>query len=273
MQVKSLITERKRERERRRRYFFAGAGILALYLIGFGVAWIIMRSPLFHINHVVVQGNATVPSDAIVSLVEASTMPRSGAWSLKPFFGYGNILVWPSHVPSSTLSWLPELATLEVGKDYFSHTITITVTERQPFVIWCYMPKANGDEQCFWMDDEGTLFARAYDTEGSAIFSVHDYYDKPLGLNSKVLPDQFVGNFISIMNVLKSTRVNVSSITLSDLSLQEITVGTMNGPSLYFSLRFPADNYGQVIQSIMSQSDWSRLSYIDCRTENRVYYK
>jgi cell division septal protein FtsQ len=275
MQVRSYITERQRQRKKQRRYFWATAGIFAFYFIALVIGWIIFRSPVFAVNQVVVKGNQNIPSDAVVSLVEAAAMPAAGGRTLlvKPLLGFHNMFTWPSEISSSTLAWLPQLANLSVGKDYFSHTITINVTERQPIGIWCFMPSGNSDEQCFWFDQTGTLFERAYDTQGSAINVVHDYSQKPASVNKKILPPEFAANAVSIINVLHAAKLNTNSIALKDLSLQEIDVTTAKGPSLYFSLRFPADNYLQVIQNLQGQSGWSKLSYIDCRTQNRAYYR
>jgi len=274
MQVRSYISERQRARRKRRVYFSTAIGILVVVVVALGVGWVIFRSPIFWVDRIVVQGNATVPSDAIVSLVEAAAMPpASRTFLVKPLLGFRNMLLWPSSIPSSTLAWIPQLNGLTVSKDYFTHTITITVTERQPLAIWCFVPKDNGDEQCFWFDETGTIFARTYDTEGGAITVVHDYSQKPSGVNQKILPDEFVANLISIVNVVRAASINVDTIALNDLSLEEIDISTVNGPSLYFSLRFPADDDLQVIRNIMVLPNWSKLGYIDCRTENRVYYK
>ncbi len=274
MQVRSYISERKKTRQKRRRYFFTTIGIFVAYFTALGVGWIVFRSPLFAVNQVVVQGNIAVPSDAIVSLVEAAAMPTTNkTMIMKPLLGYRNMLVWPASIPTSTLNWIPQLASLSVSKDYFSHTVTITVTERSPLAIWCFMPKDNGDEQCFWFDKTGTMFERTYDTEGSVITVIHDYSQKPTGVNQEALPALFMPNLISIINVLRAATVNVNTIALNDLSMQEIDVTTVNGPALYFSLRFPADDDLSVIKNIMALPAWSTIGYIDCRTENRVYYK
>lgn len=274
MQVKSYISDRQRARRKRRRYFFVTVGIIVIYFFALSIGWVIFRSPLFSVNRIVVQGNQTVSSDQVVSLVEAAAMsPGHRTLLVKPILGFRNMFVWPSTIPTSTLAWIPQLASLSVSKDYFSHTITITVVERQPIGIWCFVPKNNGDEQCFWFDNTGMMFARTYDTEGDAITVIHDYSQKPTGLNQPVLPSEFDANLVSIVNVVRASNLNVSTIALNDLSLEEIDVTTVNGPSVYFSLRFLADDDLQVIQGIMAQAGWSRLNYIDCRTENRVYYK
>jgi hypothetical protein len=75
------------------------------------------------------------------------------------------------------------------------------------------------------------------------------------------------------MNVLRASGLGVQDIELNDLSLQEVDVQTANGPTIYFSLQFPADEYLPVIQKLMLQSNFDKLQYIDCRTENRLFYR
>jgi hypothetical protein len=87
------------------------------------------------------------------------------------------------------------------------------------------------------------------------------------------LPDEFVPNFISIMNVLRQTGLGVQEIDLNDLALEQVDALTTNGPSLYFSLRFSADDYLEYIQKLMLEPSFNKIQYIDCTTQDRIYYK
>jgi len=181
------------------------------------------------------------------------------------------MLIWPGSLGPDDLRMLPPLAALTLSKDYFSHTITVTATERKPFGIWCVRPDT--DEQCYWFDADGTAFGRTFDTQGSLMVAVHDYSQGNVGLNEKVLPDPFVANFISIINAIKESGIDAKEIALKDIDLQEIDITTYDGPSLYFSLRFPADNDLPVLQSLMAKPDFAKLQYVDFRVENRAYYQ
>jgi hypothetical protein len=72
---------------------------------------------------------------------------------------------------------------------------------------------------------------------------------------------------------LRASSLSVQAIELNDLSLEEVDVQTANGPIIDFSLQFPADEYLPVIQKLMLQSNFSKLQYVDCRTENRLFYR
>jgi hypothetical protein len=294
MQIAPYVSDRKRKRKRRRVYLFTALGLVVLYGIFFAVQWVVLRSPVFRVDHVVVQGNSAVSSTDVIALAESSASPGHDVF--RAALTFDNMLLWPTSIPQSELQLIPPLASATISKDFFSHTITITVTERAPFGIWCFSappsggaasaiaaivtsssstvaPAADTNTPCYWFDNTGTIFEKAGETQGDLVFTVYDKAQSPRGLNQKVLSDEFLPNFISIMNVLRASGLGVQAIELNDLSLEEVDVLTANGPTIYFSLQFPADEYLPVIQKLMLQPDFDKLQYIDCRTENRLFYK
>jgi len=305
MQIAPYISDRKKKRKRVRAYLFTAVSLLILYAIFFSGQWLIFHSPVFRVDGVVVQGNGSIASSSIVSLAEASALPTHSI--LRGALTFGNMLLWPAAIPKSELELIPQLASASIAKDYFSHTITITVTERAPFGIWCFSappngeiaptatsaaaissaaasssstasssvlaPAANANAPCYWFDNTGTIFEKAGETQGNLVYIIYDSSQSPHGLNQNVLSDEFLPNFISIMNVLKESSLAVRAIELNNLALEEVDVLTANGPTIYFSLQFPADEYLSVIQKLMLQPNFNSLQYIDCRTQNRLFYK
>ncbi len=282
MQIAPYVSDRKKKRKRRRAYFFAAIGLIALYGIFFCMQWLVLRSPVFRVDHVVVQGNGAVSSTDVIALAEASAFP--GHDIFRAALTFNNMLLWPTSIPQNELQLIPQLATANISKDFFSHTITITVTTRAPFGIWCFSAPpgvistsstvgASTNAPCYWFDNTGTIFEKAGETQGDLVYTVYDRAQAPRGLNEKVLSAEFLPSFISIMNVLRASGLSVQAIELNDLSLEEVDVLTANGPTIYFSLQFPADEYLPVIQKLMLQSNFNKLQYVDCRTENRLFYK
>ena len=241
------------------------------------VFWIVAESPVFRIDHVVVTGNLAVMSDDVTTLLQASMARHPTIWS--SLLGTHNMLIWPEALASSDVALVPQLAGVTLQKNYADHMIVASVTERKPVAIWCEMPamdangNPSGDESCFWFDDTGMLFQKAFDTEGSELFAVHDYSQKGLGLGGNILPDIFVPNMLSILGTVKASGVTAKEIALNDLSLQEVDVLTYDGPALYFSLRFSAEEDLQALQQLMAKPGFDSLQYVDLRTENRMYYK
>ncbi len=276
MQLDSYVSAQQRSRRKRRRYIVGVIGFLAVYFLMIIVGWVVLRSPVFRVGHIVVTGNTTVPADGVISLLQSAALKGHNFWNA--LLGFDNMLAWPKALTAGDLKFIPQLKNVSVERDYFSHTLNVKVTERTPFGVWCFSSNGTGGtkpaaRQCYWFSDEGIIFARAGDTEGSLFFTVEDMSQPPSGLNLKILPDQFVPGLISILKVLHASGVSVAKITLADISHEEITVTNAKGPALYFSLRFPADNDLPVLEDLMSQAGFSKLQYIDFRTQNRVYYK
>ncbi len=136
MQIAPYVSDRKKKRKRRRAYLFAAIGLVILYGIFFGVQWLVLRSPVFRVDHVVVQGNSAVSSADVIALAKASALPGHDVF--RAALTFDNMLLWPASIPQNQLQLIPQLASANISKDFFSHTITITVTERSPFGIWCF---------------------------------------------------------------------------------------------------------------------------------------
>ncbi len=271
MELDSYLSDKQKKRKRRRRYISLVLVLAAIGLLFTGAAWLVFRSPILRIQKIVVQGNSAVPSGDILALLQGNVLRGHPFWP--SLLGIGNMLAWPATLPASDLSYIPQLASLTLSKDYLSRTITADVTERQPFAIWCFTSGTTVNESCYWFDDQGVLFERTFDTEGSLMFAIHDNSQKGLGLNDAILPDGLAPNLISIIKVLTASGIQVNSIALNDLALQEIDITTYEGPALYFSLRFPADDDLSILESLMAKPNFTKLQYIDFRIENRAYYK
>ncbi len=274
MEIGSYLSEKHRKKRNRRAYLNLIFVFAIVYALCAGSYWFILRSPFFRVNQIAIAGNSTVASSDIIALLQGSVLRSgdsmmNGNSGIKAHLGTRNMLVWPGSLPTNDLAVIPQLASINIAKDYFSHTVTARVAERQPFGIWCLMP----DDSCYWFDDTGVIFQRTFDTEGSLLSSVHDYSQTALGLGGTILPAEFVGNMLSILNVIKESGISAKEIALNNIGLQEIDITTYNGPALYFSLRFPADEDLTVLQSLMVMPKFAKLQYVDFRVENRAYYK
>jgi hypothetical protein len=108
MQIAPYISDRKKKRQRMRAYLFTGAGLVILYGIFFTAQWAIFHSPLFRVDHVVVQGNNAIASEDIIALAEASAMPREDFF--RSALTFYNMMLWPDAIPQKELQLIPQLA-------------------------------------------------------------------------------------------------------------------------------------------------------------------
>ena len=287
----------------KRKWRLAAAIFAAVFLCLIGAGWwIVFRSPFFRVEKTDVRGNEYTNADDILALFKSAIL-RSSA--VKRFMGPGNMLAWPNALQSSDLESVPRVQNLSIEKSWRIHAITITATERIPVGVWCQETRINTDEtqmnadatssisvnprdtpresaseNCWWFDDEGLVFEPAPAIEGSLIHSVNDYSTSAtsstshaVGLYQKILPPEFIPNLFSVFNVLDGSGFAIREVRLEDLALEEIKVLTYDGPELYFSLRFPAQNASAVLQSLSQSGSMSQLQYVDFRVENRAYYK
>jgi len=310
---------RSREEHRRARVFSILV-FLAICAFLIGVAWTVIYSSLFKIKSIEISGNSSVSNDSIMTLATAEIFGDS-LW--KRILGTRNILAWPNSFSGSNLKFLPELKSFSVQKSYGQRKIKITVEEKKPFGVWCLIKpqtyadgtrtnadngqidtesfqresalnqRSSASDSCWWFDSSGVIFRKAISVEGNLIASLDDYSQKNIGLNSKILPDEFIPNIFSIFRAVSASGLSVKEMRLNDLALQEIEVDTYNGlpadlsaialataealakagPKIYFSLRFSADNVPEVIKSLKEKTTFGSLQYVDFRVENRVYYK
>ena len=274
MQIDRFVAERRRQKKTKRKYILASAVVIVAYLIAYGIFYFIVRSPAFQLKNYVIQGETAVPQTAIADLLTAALLRRgdlvsNAPDSMKNLLGFKNLLVWPDALPSSTVALVPQLSGVTIAKNYVLHTVTVTVTERQPFAVWCTM--ATG--QCFWFDIHGTAFAQALDTQGGAIAVIHDYSQTSTVLGGPVLPPALMPDMVSIIQTLRASGVNVQDMALNDISLQEIDVTIANGPILKFSLRFSASEDLPVLENLTVKPGFNKLQYVDFTVENRAYYQ
>ena len=258
-----------RRRRRRERVYFKLISVFAVFFaLILGGGWLIFHSSFFNVEKITILGNKDVKKEEIIGLVKNEILRGS---FLINFLGFENFLAWPKEIGKESLAFLPTLENLQVKKNYGEKSIVLTVTEREPFGVWCF--KKNLPPECFWFDREGVIFKRFFEVEGNLIKSLNDYYRENLRLGSRILPESFIPNLISIFEVINRSGLSVKEIRLNDLELQEIEVKTYEGPKIYFSLRFPAENSLAVIQSLQEKAGFRELEYLDFRVENRTYYR
>lgn len=282
--VGSYLGEAKGKRRRSQIRVALAVFFLIAYLLALGAAWIVFRSPLFRFTSLVVTGNATIPTDAVMDLLQATVFQGKGT---RYWLGFKNLLIWPPALSEHDLRFLPAMKSVTIGKNYRTRSITVTVEERKPYGIRCIQARTDADGtrtdaegsprgsafDCWWFDGEGVVFRRGLAAQGNLIPAVFDYSQENLGLGKSVLPNGLLPNLFSVFDVLRESGLAVKMIHLDDIKLQEITAETFAGPKLYFSLRFPASNDLAALRSLVSAAGFGNLKYVDFRTENRVYYE
>ncbi len=234
----------------------------------FGTIRLVFYSSFLRFDEIVINNIPEDKKDVLLAFLK--TKIETGPFLIRTL-GTNNFLSWPSNLSGKDLESMPSVESLEIKKNYSDNSLVINVVEREPFAIWCL--KKNLPERCFWFDEKGIVFRQAPVTSGNIIKIISDYTQDNLAVNTKILPEEFLPNFLSILNVLSLSGLNSRDIAIKDLALQEVEVSLSQGPEIYFSLRHDSKNYLKAIQSLANHLKLSNLKYIDLRTENRIYYR
>lgn len=273
------------ERRGKRSRWFLIFLISSVFLVFLAITWFLLRTPFFRIKNIEVVGIDNVTREAVISLLRSKVINGS---FLKSFLGVNHFLNWPNGISEKDLLFLPAVKNIDVEKNYRERSVVIKVKERKPYGIWCHQAQTDADgtrinaenglresasDSCWWFDDEGIIFKRAVRAEGSLIIAVDDYSGKDFGLRSEILPERLKANAFSVFEILEKGVIAIKEIKLNDLKLEELEVLTYEGPKIYFSLRFQAENSIVALEDLVSKSGFKNLEYLDFRVENRVYYK
>lgn len=220
--------------------------------------WLIFRSGYLSVKNIEIDGTYDIGNDEVLSYLKS----KDGGF-LSGYFDHNHLFGWPEHVsPGGELAQAKEIA---IDKSYLQGSIRITVSERSKLGIWCFV------ESCYWFDDEGVLFGQAPVSEGNLLKTIHDGRSK-LKEGDEVLDSLRFDNLRSVIHVLEQIGMSVKRIFV-DTSKEEVSVSLDDGPTMHFSLKFPAGSSLPAIRSLVDQDKFSELQYVDFRIENRAYYK
>ena len=154
-----------------------------------------------------------------------------------------------------------------VAKSYLRKTVSISVTERQPFAIWCF---PEGESHCVWFDETGYALMPAPHVSGFLINVIDgDHAVKP---GETIMEDRLFTNMHRILTVINELSLPVHESSIADIKNEELTaVVSEYAFPVQFSLRYDPGFTKQAL--IKLEPDFSRLVYIDLRSENRAFYK
>ncbi len=258
------------KRHSRRRLIIKFSIFVAFFgLLTFGAIRIIFYSSLFKFNNLVVRNlEDSSKQESLLSFLKARI--ETGPF-LKRALGFNSFLAWPNQISGQEVAFLVGIKRLEIEKSYRDRALTVSAIEQEPFGVWClsktFPPK------CFWFNDQGFAFKEAPVTSGNLIYTISDFYQDGLEINSRVLPEEFRANLISVLRILSLLELDSREIIVRDLTLQEIEIVSVGGPKIYFSLRHNAKSYLGPLKSLIADPKFSKLEYVDLRVENRVYYQ
>ncbi|MEX2033529.1 MAG: hypothetical protein WD889_03190, partial [Candidatus Colwellbacteria bacterium] len=225
---------------------------LVLFLFGAiiaGAVYLIWFTPAFQIQAIEINGGTPAQQEI---LKQKTT---------------NNLLFWK---PPINQKDYPQIAKLEVKRNFLERKIVVNLEERQKEIIWCL----EKTQQCLWVDNTGFAFTPAPFTTGTLVEVrvVRDYSEREIKVGENVLLPKNFENLKSALNLLVELNLPVNEMKIENIDYKEAVADLSGGPDLYFSLLFNPGFGRDVIEKLRASGEWNALRYVDLRVENRAYY-
>jgi hypothetical protein len=273
------LSEIKRGKEKRRKIWRLSFLVFGVLLLSSLLGWFMLDFSLFKFSEVAVEIPALQDQEDFLNKLEPIVVGNS---PLKKILGFKHFFVWPKEIPGVLLG-MAEIGNLEIKKDYFNRKLTIKVPTRETAGIWCTgdealsLPSESGevlidDTSCWLFDENGLILKETFKTSGNLIRVIHDTTGRKLALGTPILPERFIANFFSILDLISFLKLDYEKIRVENIEREELILETSSA-DIYFSLRQDALNYLEPLKKIINSTEFNKIQYIDLRVQNRIFYQ
>ncbi|MDO8471168.1 MAG: hypothetical protein Q7S49_00970 [bacterium] len=251
----------KKKRRRRIQLILLSIGFLAIL---FSLVYL-SRQERFLINEITVQGENVIDKEEIAQAAQR-LLAGYYIWVIPR----ANTIIYPRRaIKQSLIEKFPRLKS--VGLNLGDHQkLLITVEEHVPFALYCIY-------DCFFLDEEGLIFALAPSFSGEVyfVYTTKDQIQNPIG--KRFLSTE---EFKSLSRFIETlTTFNIRSLSL-EMGNNEFTITISKGGQIIWrrdsDLALIESNLEAFLSdnSIRAQENFlDRILYLDLRTENKVFYK
>jgi len=271
MQTRSRVIKPSRLRERRKklRQIKMGLAAFLLVVIFFGIVWL-SRLQQIRLTNVITFGNNVVLADDLKSV---AINDMSGYyWHLFP---KNNAFIYPAgKIEHDILAAFPRIKSVSVAFET-TETLRIEVVERQPLALWC-QPVQNGSDQCYFIDDQGYIFAEAPDFEGDVFTKYYGLVSTDTPIGSRFLDTDRLANLQTFVSAV--AKMGLPPTELHATSTAEYELDLDGGGKILFTDNHPLtevlSNLDTVLGSLpLGSKTLHFLEYVDLRFNNKVFYK
>ena len=251
------------KRRRKRRLFKIWLSLFLFVVLVVGFAFL-MRQPFLQVKSINIVGTVSIDGASVKNLVNKSLegnyfgiLPRS------------NILFLDSkNIENTLLESFAKIDEVDVVSKP-NGDINVEIKERQAIAVWC-----STSEQCFLVDMEGFLYARASsaDTIGKLIFG-GNIEGEPL--KSRFASSEEMNGFIGFTNELKVFGINSTKLRIEskDKAVLETSIGKIFVAPLEKDYKEIAENVHLLLKEEKKKNPEVYFEYIDMRFGNKLFYK
>ena len=169
--------------------------------------------------------------------------------------------------------------TIEISKKGLT-ALSIEIKERTPFAVWCKgLPSSLDIEDCYFMDNNSTIFAKAPNFSGDAYFK---YYGDvslgdPIGIEYMASSTKFaeISDFVKNVETL-----SIRPIYIIEREDDDFALVLSGGGQVYFDTKESLYKTAQNLSALLRTDGLKNLDrenlpveYIDLRFGNKLFYK
>lgn len=267
-------------RKRKVRVAIGTASAIGVIVTVVFIVWI-LRIEKIQIDEIVVTGNVVVKEEKLRNIVNKH-IEGMYLWVLAP---KTNILLYPQNkIEKEIGETFPRIKNVEVSFENL-RTIGVEIEERKGVALWCGDSYIDSEsiESCYFLDDEGILFAEAPQFSGNIFFK----YFGSLSTTSVIYETEPFGH--TFLGGITFKKMQVFIKVLSDegfvptrlvkMDVGDFEVWLEDGWYIVFKqgekIEVLLDSLKSVLASdaLMDDQKIQQLKYIDFRFGNKVYYK
>ncbi len=245
--------------------------LVALFIIVavcVGLGYLLFFAKLLDVRTIDISGAEIIPSTDLKTVAED--------WLNGGFLGLTRnknlLFISAGGLASELTAKFPRIDSAEIRKE-FPHGLKISVTERKPAGIWCFVALA----KCFYFDKNAVAYAEATQSSGFLILNVADHQGQAVTLGSRVSSEEWTKNIIMARELLPKVGVSVAEFTISSGSFDEFDSKTSEGWRILFSnstdITKQIASLGILFRDKLPVEKRTGLQYVDLRIQDRIYYK
>jgi len=254
--------EEKRKKKIRMMSILIFVFILVLCAVVFGS----MRLSFFVLRDVTVVAQGKDPFDVSQAKEDAQKIIDTHQSFLLGGHSIFSVAYASKQIARELLQKNSSWASVDVHINYFSRTVSITITPYEKWGMWC-----NNAQSCAWFNQSCFAFAQAPATQGGLIRTVFVTQEKDIPIGTTIINESSCANLIAIFDFLQTVDIDDKRVWF-DPSLGNIKSSSDGFPEFIFSLRTNPSFATLVVQDQL-RARYRSISYIDLRVLNRVYYR
>jgi len=240
--------------------------LLVLVLLVGALSWLSFSSFL-SVNKIVVIGNSEIRTNAIQAKMLAAT-----AIPTMLLFSNQNVVFYPKVKLETILrTKFPKIKTIFIKNKILQKQVVVSIVERKPFALWCR--GKNEKRSCYYIDKDGFVFQKVQQQNlptGLIIFEGGISKSRTKVMQTLISPKYFaeVQKFIIALEAIKlKPKVFIFEGNNARINLEP-------NWELRVALDKNMDAIPTNLEAVLEKENmFPKISYIDMRFDERVYYK